>query len=251
MNLPAVFRLIACALLFAAGYVVAADQPATERYRGSKVEWTRLRTGQKYWNRHSEHDARLLGLMRAHTTLNIDDQWRPTHPGNLEELCNYPFVYADNIIFLKDDESRNLAEFLRRGGFLLIDACVNIDINKSPDAFLKGQLQVLARQFGELRVETLTPEHEIFSIYFKMTKFPPQTRTFNNGNWADGPTLPLRAVYADNRMIAVISLNGFQCGWALTSNEENAVDVIQMVTNIYIYAMTRGAASAPSPAGKR
>jgi hypothetical protein len=69
-----------------------------------------------------------------------------------------------------------------------------------------------------------------------MTKFPPQTRSGSNPSWANGSTEPLRGVFLGDRMIAVISLSGFQCGFG---QNPNPGEVIRMVTNIYIHAMSR------------
>jgi hypothetical protein len=212
-----------------------------ERFRGGKVEWTRLDTGTPYWDRHSENDQALLGLMRKYSSLNISHEWKSTRADDLAELCTYPFVYSDNIAPLSEKAARNLTEYLRRGGFLLVDSCGNYQINPDPRRFFDAQIKLLRKYIPELRVVELAPEHEVFSIYFKMKEFPPRARPGDGGSWLDvNPTFPLRAVFSGERMIAIIGLNGFQCAWSFHSaNVRVASDCMQMVTNIYIYAMTR------------
>ena len=203
---------------------------------GAKVAWARLQTGSPYWNRHSERDVQVLQLMRKETSLEISETWHSARAASLEELCAHPFIFAESVAPLSEPELDQVTEFLRRGGFLLIDACVAVSINPDAQKFLQAQIQTLSRKITGLRVETLKPDHEVFSTYFKMTKFPPQTRSGTNPGWASGSTEPLRAIFLGERMIGVISLSGFQCGFG---QNPNPAEVIRMVTNIYIYAMSR------------
>jgi hypothetical protein len=232
---------LSCGLLLAVlGGGLRATAPEDEIFRGGKVQWARLRTSSEYWDRHSERDVKMLDLMRRTTSLNIDNEWRSAGADRLEDLCEFPFLFSQSIAPLGEVEARNLAEYLRRGGFLLIDACANVSVTPNPDVFFKRQVAVLKKHFPQLRIVTLEPNHEVFSIFFNMSERPPQTRTPGNRNWIDGPTtFPLRAVLVGDRMVAVIALNGFQCGWGGFGGQQNAVNCIQMVTNIYVYAMTR------------
>jgi hypothetical protein len=216
--------------------------PGAERFTGGKIEWTRLNTGSAYWNRHSDYDGELVGFIRANTSLNIDREWKATRPDDLTALCNFPFVYTDNIAPLSAAEARNLAEYLRRGGFLLIDACCASSVTPSPENFFDDQVKVLRKLFPNVRIGVLKPDHEIFSIYFKLKEFPPQVRPplSDNGTWANRLSFPLRAVFVGDRMIGVISLSGWQCAWSVHGyNIPVANACMQMVTNIYVYAMTR------------
>jgi hypothetical protein len=236
------FRHIIRGLLLALALVaeVRAAAPTAEVFRGGKVQWARLQTASPYWDRHSERDVMMLKLMRSSTSLNIEDVLRAANVANLEEMCEYPFLFSENIAVLSDKEARNLAEYLRRGGFILIDACVNTGVTPDPKVFFENQVKLLRKHFPQLRVVALEEKHEIFSIYFAMKDRPPQTRNPRNNNWVDGPiTFPLRAIFSGDRMIGVIAVNGFQCGWAGWGGPQNSVNCIQMVSNIYVYAMTR------------
>lgn len=233
-------RMLRCLAWSAVVAALLGATPALDRFRGGTVEWTRLDTGTPYWNRHAESDGDLLAMMREHTSLNIGREWRSTRPSDLAQLCRYPFVYTDNIVPLNAAEARNLAEYLRRGGFLLIDACLNSSINRSPDTFLENQVFVLRRQFPELQVVELLPRHEVFSIYFQMKEFPPKARPTDGGSWLQYRDFPLRGLMVGDRMIGMLSLSGFQCAWSYhRANVPVAVSCMEMVTNIYIYAMTR------------
>jgi hypothetical protein len=221
--------------LILAGGAIHAATPGDRTLVG-RVEWARLKTDSPYWNRHSERDVQVLRLMRTETSLEISDTWHSASANSLEELSVHPFIFAESVAPLSDPEIDKVAEYLRRGGFLLIDACVAVSINPDAQKFLDAQVKSLSRELQGLRVEALKPNHEVFSIYFKMTKSPPQTRSGTNPRWANGSTEPLRGIYLGERMIGVISLSGFQCGFG---QNPNPPEVIRMVTNIYIYAMSR------------
>lgn len=225
-------RLIGLFLLLAlSGALHAATMPAAERLRGGTVEWARLQTRGAYWDRHANSDPVLLDFLRRNTTLNIGVRWNSAWVAKLDELCLYPFLYSDSIASLTAEEGRNLAEYLRRGGFLFVDACRNKEINPNIGKFLLAQLKVLSAQFPNLRSEKILPNHELYSIYFRMKEFPPYRKS-------DGQE-PLHGVFVGDRMVAVIGLNGFQCAWAGYSDQANANASAQMVTNIYLYAMSR------------
>ncbi len=225
--------------LFAPIFLLAqTGSPSDPVFRGGKVEWARLKTSGQHWKRHADFDLNLLQFIRDHTSLNIERVWYSASATKLDELCSYPFLFTDNLQRLSSpEERRNVGEYLRRGGFILIDACVNTQINPNPDLFMRAQLDVLRAEFPDLRSEPLPSDHQIFSIYFKMAQFPPQTRPGNS--WSDGPTRPLRLLVSGDRVIGVLTLSGLQCGWAGFASAGVGTQCMQMMTNIYIYAITR------------
>jgi Domain of unknown function (DUF4159) len=201
-----------------------------------KFEWARLKTDNPYWNQHAERDQFVIDLMRKQTSLQIGNSWHAVRVGHLNELSAYPFLFAESISPLSDAEATQLAEYLRRGGFLLIDACIRSTVNPDWENYLATQIKTLTRLFPQVRVEPLPPGHPIFSNYFKLTATPPQTRSGTNPAWANGSTEPLRGVFLGDRMIGIVSLSGFQCG--LVGGRETATNAVKMVSNIYVYAMT-------------
>jgi hypothetical protein len=219
----------------------AEDRPSFSRSE-SRVEWARLITHSGFSDRHADGDAIMVDLLRSHTGLNIVPAWSSVDPGNLEELCRRPFVYADNIANLAPRESSHLAEYFRRGGFLLIDCCTNIAINPDPDQFLAQQLRVIQRDIPDARVAVLRPTHPIYSIYFSISERPPQTR---QRGWTAQDGRPLHAVLVGDRTVAIITLNGFQCGWTSPKLFRNATESVKMAMNIYVYAMTHSAEPDP------
>lgn len=220
--------------------ILQAATPAPERFRGSRVEWTRLETSDKYWNRHATGDMALLALMRQHTSLTVPREWHAVRANSLPALCRYPFIYAADIAVLKPEEGKNLAEYVKRGGFLFVDACINSTINGDPRKFLQRQLAVLMAQLPSLKTVELDPQHEIFSLYFQLANGPPMTR--DSTSWSMKDTFPLRALMLEDRIVGMVSLSGLQCGWAgigISIDPQGPENAMKMATNIYIYAMTR------------
>jgi hypothetical protein len=231
------FLLFAVCLLELSG--TAEAQPVfapnvSDSFRGGRVEWARLNTGGPHWNRHAQRDENVLNFFRRNTSLNIDSRWSSVRPENMEELRTFPFIFCENLTPTNRSGMINLVEYLRRGGFILIDACVNSTVNSSRPRFLRDHVDLLTRYLPDLSVEVLPKDHEVFSIYFKMSEFPPTTR----GNTGE-PEFPLRAMYSGGRMIGMISLSGFQCGWAGFGRTGSPDGAMQMMTNIYVYAITR------------
>jgi len=233
--------LVPCLLLTSIVGAATGVAPPAEQFRGGKVEWTRLETSDQYWNRHSDGDGRLLRLLRANTSLNIDGIWHAARASDLDSLCAYPFVYAADVSVLSDREGRNLAEYLKRGGFLFVDCCINKGINKDPREFLQRQITLLTRYWPELRLVELEAKHPVFSIYFQFENGPPMTREL--GSWSMTETFPLWSVMAGDQMVAMISLSGLQCAWAGVGvgrgRDEQPIEAMKMATNIYLYAMSR------------
>ena len=232
---PCVRKFLSFVLL--AGAAAQAALPA-ERVGRGKFEWVRLQTPSPYWNRHMRGDPGLLQFLRKETPLQVEPSWRTVSADDVDALCEYPFIYAHDIRDLRPLQARNLAEYIRRGGFVFIDFCVNSTINPSPAEFLELQYAILKPHLAGLRKNTLPPGHEIFSIYFKMVDFPPQTRP-GDSRWTDGATNPMCGFYLDNRMVVLVGLSGFQCSWDGVGSRQNAAECMKMAANIHIYAMTR------------
>lgn len=208
----------------------------SQDFRGGKVEWARLRNSGQYWNRHADSDPELLDFIRRNSSLNIDTTWRAASAKTLPDLCNYPFLFADRVANLDTTEERNLAEYLRRGGFLFIDCCCNTGINPSPDVYLDSHLKFLRGMLPNVHIDPIPDTHEIYSVFFKMQRRPPRAQPGNS--WMDTRVFPLHSIFLDKRLIGMLSMSGLQCAWAHVGSPANAQECLQMMTNAYIYAIT-------------
>src|SRR5215213_8629460 len=194
--------------------------PAVEQFRGGQFQWARLQTDGVYWNRHANGDPALLNYLRRTTVLKIDPVWHSVRATSVEAVNVYPFIYCDNITYLSADEGRNLAEYLRRGGFLFIDACHNNTINRSIPNFQQGQIKVLKALFPNLRIQQLPSNHEIYSIYFKVAVTPPYWR-------GQDPQYPMYSIFDGDHLIGIMNLTGLQCGWTGDNGADYAAECAQ------------------------
>lgn len=227
--------LLACAALPAA----LAAPPAPEAHRGGRVGWARLVTPAAHWRRHAGSDSTLSAFIREHTTLNMDPEWREADPLRLEELCAFPFIFSTGLAPVVDAAAlANLSEYLRRGGFLLVDSCIHRSVTPDPDAFLADNTASFARLLPGGAVRRLPDDHPVYTCYFAPAERPPHTYFENkyDPRWARHG---LYGVYDGERLASLISLSGLQCGWdRMISPPGHPEECMRMVVNIYVQSMT-------------
>lgn len=226
-----------------------AQPAALNPLRAESVGWARLKTPSQWWMRHATGDPVLMHFIRENTTLNIDPTWYVADVENLKQMCGYPFLFSQGIHMLRSDSSKaNLAEYIRRGGFLLIDACIYDAITPDPDAFLAGQIDLLATILPEARIVPLPPNHLVYRCFFQIPDHKPP-HTFSNNiydpQWAKHG---LYGIMIGPRLAGIISLSGLQCGWArMIAPPGHDVACMKMLVNIYLCAMMQGGAPAAAP----
>lgn len=227
--------LFRCLLVLAVP-LIAAPPPHAPLARGSRVEWARLVTPND-WSRHRDNDPALVGFIHTQTSLNLDPVCKAANCDNLAELCAYPLIFANWINEVTDlRQIANLREYLARGGFLLVDACVNRDLVPDPDIWLRDTRACLDKITPGYELRALPDEHEIYSGFFALNNRPPHSYQYgiHDPRWAKHPTY---GVFVQNRMVAIVSLNGIQYA---TNDTSLAVkeDRMKLIANIYVYAMT-------------
>jgi hypothetical protein len=215
----------------------SAQQPSPDSLRAERVGWARLKTAGELWRRHADSDPLLMRFFREHTTLNIDPTWYSADAERLDEMCAYPLLFAQSLAPVQSATGvRNLGEYMRRGGFLIIDACINPQIRGNPDFFVARQKRALLESLPEVRFALLAHDHEIFRCFFFFPDGPPRTAV--EPEWDHGELI---GVYLGSRMAAVITTSGLQCGWAgMRHTPGHSEMCMKMLVNIYLYAMTGG-----------
>ena len=230
------FVLSGCAQLLACACLPSLAFAASAPTRGSRVGWARLVTPND-WSRHRDNDPALVNFIRTQTSLNLDPVCEAAHPDRIDELCAYPLIFANWINDLSDKKQRaNLREYLARGGFLLVDACVNRDFVPDPDVWLRQTRACLDEVAPGHEFRALPREHEIYTGLYALKNRPPHS--YQGGEvdprWEKHPTY---GVFLNKRMVAIVSLNGIQCATDSTSREVQE-DRMKLIVNIYVYAMT-------------
>lgn len=242
MNPHPTLRLLLAPVLLAAALLRAepATQPAEPLVRGGRVGWARLSTPDAVWRRHADSDPILSNFIRTQTSLNIDPTWYEARIDRIEELCTYPLLFTNSIDKITAPVHRaNLAEYLRRGGFLVVDSCINRDITPDPDAFYDAQVAAFKAILPRCDIRRLPDDDAIYSNFFQMSEHPPHSYHGGHYNpaWAK---YGLYVVTVDSLPVALLSLSGLQCGWTfIDSDPRSGNQALRMLTNIYVYAMTR------------
>lgn len=238
--------LTTLAAFFCAMSLGAAAQPPPRKSseaqpRGGRVGWARLVTGSSSWTVHSANDPMLADFIRSQSRLNIDPTCYPASPANLAQLCAYPLIFTNNLTDVHDARQlANVREYLRRGGFIYIDRCVNLSFSLPQEAFYERHVALFARLLPGSEVRRLPDEHELFHCYFEPRREHASRESGHNGVYG---------VYDRGRMVALLSLANFQCGWPQSG--DRGVESMKMIANIYVYAMTGALEPAVRPAVAR
>ena len=241
-------RLALLPLLFVmvSGLRVCA-QDSGDALRPEAVGWARLKTPSEWWRRHASADPTLMQFLRDNTTLNIDPTWYVADVENLQQMCTYPLLFSQGIGMLTTPTSKtNLGEYMRRGGFLLIDACINAGVTPDPDVFFAQQKEMISEILPEATVVELPPNHDVYNCFFQFPDGKPP-HTFYQGVFDPAwDKYGLYGIMVGNRMTGIISLSGLQCGWAgMIAPAGHDVECMQMLVNIYIWAMMQGGENGP------
>jgi hypothetical protein len=216
--------------------------------RGDRVGWARLKTPSPQWKRHAGSDPMLTKFFRDETTLNIDLTWYVADADDLDELRRYPFLFSQGVGMITGPAGRsNLAEYIRRGGFVLVDACHDTRVTPDFDEFLRQQIAFYSAALPEAKIVPLPPTHDVYRCHFQIPDGQPPHTFMNNVFNPQKARHGLYGVMIGSRLAGIISLCGWQCGWDhVTENPSPSpagtdVACMRMVVNIYIYAMIQGA----------
>jgi hypothetical protein len=223
--------------LVAVAITLAAAQPhAAESLRAERVDWARLITPNKDWDIHGDRDSALAQFIRANTSLDIQRASQSANPAHLDELCRHPFIYAKDLRWVSDAaQLANVGEYLRRGGFVCVDACATEALNPDMEVFLRDNSAIFKRMIPESEIRKLPETHGIYTCYFKLSRA--DIYTADMGSQPRCANYGLYGVFMRNRMIAVISMYGLECGWPQTPLRSPGC--MKCIVNLYVYAMTQ------------
>jgi hypothetical protein len=222
---------------------LATEAPAA---RGGRVGWARLISPSGQWNAHSDRDPDLARFIRTETSLNIDPVWHSVRPDDFTALCSYPFVYAKELVGVTSDGQRdNLQQYLQRGGFLCIDPCVNGWSLARRAGFVREHAAWFARAVPGSVVRVLPEDHALFRCYFAVKVDDLFTPDMLRAGARKPDDSGIIGVFLNERLIAVISTDGLECGWPQTP--QRTPGCMKMIVNIYVYAMTAAASGGRTP----
>ncbi len=239
-------RLGVCALGVAGFLFVSGIASANEPARRGSVAWARMITPHVRSSGHVEQDGPLAEFLRKQTSLDFDPAWRPVTPDNLEQLCGYPFIYVKELTGVTDPKAlANIREYLGRGGFLFIDPCTNGYSWPERHKLAENHVEFFKRLFPDCEARELPDDHELYHVYFSVSVDDLFTPDMIARGAEKPPHIGLRGIFREGRMIALISVNGLECGWPHTP--QRMPGCIHLIVNAYVYAMI----ASPGSPGSR
>ena len=166
------------------------------------------------------------------------------------KIYDTPFVYvvADKAFELTDIEAKNFGEYLRNGGFAVID-------NGTPQ-YEFGQAEASLRQMlkdsllADAQFLPISNDHPLYHCFFDFDDGPPQgneiqmvqtTTTDMQGETARNSSMAkavlfLEGIWLDERLVAIYSDKGYAQKWKLMSNNEPQ---LKIGVNFVVFALTQ------------
>jgi hypothetical protein len=221
--------------------------------------------GPDIWNVRPGGDANLLRELSAvircrvkPVELGFFGDWDPQYagPGQLnavvtlddpQRLREYPFLLmtGENGYALTDEQKQNLQDYIKAGGFLLMDDCV---VSDGGDFFYRSSHELLENLFGKGSVRQIPREHEICHNVYDLREVGLPTleyirrRPFRTMRQTHGQNHGLRGLFLGDRLAVFLSSTDLHCGWCDSHGIEWGLDAyrktIQWGINIILYAMT-------------
>lgn len=211
---------------------------AADADKGAASHWARLKFKIKDpawhvdWKAHPGGDIRLIRAINLATTANLEERWNVVDVENLAELIRLPFIFVHAQVEPDFSERgrKNLAEYLERGGFLLVDDCVKTE--HEPDVFFQSMKALLPELLPGSRWEPLGPDHPVFHCHYDLPAGQPHLQGRNNGAFG---------LIHRKRMVAYLTASDLHCGWVAAGwfDDAKEQEALQMGVNIYVYAMTQ------------
>lgn len=202
-----------------------------------KIQWARLRTPGRNWNIHGDQDDVIAEFIALNTGIRIEPKATTVGPEAVDPLCAFPLLFTNDVAPLVDPVHRaNLREYLRRGGFVFVDACIDPRVTPSFPDYFRANLEFFLRLFPGAQVRMLKENHAIFRSYFAIEEADTRTGRGERGHWGN-VSAALYGIYDGDDMIALLSLDRLRCGWP--NDPERMTACVKLITNIYVYAMTR------------
>ncbi len=218
--------------------------------------------GPDVWNVRPGGDANLLreltAVIRCHVKPVQAFDWDPqyAHDGQLnaivtlddfESLREYPFLFmtGENYYQLPDVQKQNLQDYLKAGGFLLMDDCV---VGDGGDFFYRSSHELLEQLFGRGSVRQIPREHEVFHNLYDLREIGLPTleyarrRGFPGVRQTHGQNHGARGVFLRDRLAVFLSSTDLHCGWCdshgIEWGPEGYRKTIQLGINLILYALT-------------
>ncbi len=219
--------------------------------------------GPDVWHVRPGGDANLLRELAAVIRCKVKPvdfapDWDPQYatPGQLnavvtfddpQRLREYPFLLmtGENGYVLTDAQKQNLQDYIKAGGFLLMDDCV---VSDGGDFFYRSSFELLGNLFGKGSVRQIPREHEVCHNIYDLRDVGLPTleyirrRSVRAMRQTHGVNHGPRGLFIGDRLAVFLSSTDLHCGWCDSHGIEWGLDgykkTIQWGINIIMYAMT-------------
>jgi hypothetical protein len=164
-----------------------------------------------------------------------------------QRLREYPFLFmtGENAYEFTDAQKQNLQDYIKAGGFLLMDDCV---VSDGGDFFYHSSYELLEEIFGRGSVRQIPREHEVFHNLYDLREVGLPTleyirrRGYRGVRHTHGQNHGARGVFMGDRLAVFLSSTDLHCGWCDSHGIEWGLDgyrkTIQWGINIILYALT-------------
>ncbi len=166
------------------------------------------------------------------------------------KMFESPFVYiiTDTAFELTEIERRNFGDYLRKGGFAVID-------NGEPK-YEYGQAEAALRQMlrdalgNDAKFQPIDSKHPLYHCFFDFDEGPPQGAEVNTSRssvlniqgiealstYMAKQVLYLEGIWLDNRLVAIYSDKGYGLKWKEMTNNDPQ---LRMGVNMVVFALTQ------------
>ena len=146
-----------------------------------------------------------------------------------DEIFNYPLLYICEIGYwnLRDELAVRLGEYLKRGGFMIVD-----DFRLAEE--MNNLRQQLKKAVPDFKIEKLNSSHPIFNCFFEFPYLPMDTPYYRYGD-------PIYyGMFDENgRLAAIINYNNdIGDGWEMATAANFRLESYKLGINYFIYSMT-------------
>jgi hypothetical protein len=202
----------------------AAAQSEADLTHGGTASWARLKTGVSTWDRGIANDNALIAMLDSFLSLDLAPAAVGASADSVEELARYPVLLANELDRLSGPQADHLVEYLRRGGFLLLDVPLSIPSEAARERFAAGQLSVLTARIPKLRTVPLKDNDTACTFYFSVPDDPEPVHA------------SVRALYDGDRLVGFLSFSWFQTA-SLAQHSARAAPTNDLMANLYLFAM--------------
>ncbi len=179
------------------------------------------------WYNDPEVIPNLVRFIKKYIDVKLEDEQAVVHVSS-GDIFRYPilFMTGHGNVHFREDDAKNLREYLESGGFLLVDDDYGLD------ASFRREIR---KVFPDRELEEVPLDHPIFNIYWKFPEGLPKIHEHYEG--------PPKAygIFIEGKLALLYIYNSnISDGWTDRHKDppEKRLQALRMGMNIVLYALT-------------